>query len=256
MTSTTASDTASLTPAAEGCTTSQYRCDDGVGCCNNDYRCTLVDGEAYCAPGRPTGDIEPADDDGGDDLSDGAKVGIGVGSVVGAGIIIGALTWLCLRKRRDRRQTIQPSELSNVQYDRQDQTAMTDITAASSRRQQGTAPTRDYFGPNAVAGPYTTDAVERSPGSSPGPDRAVPSRPQQPGDIAHAVEMDSNASPDDGRMSPASASQPNYFTAAVPIHAVEGTFELYSPQSEHAPPFSPIAPSSPGESEPRRDGKP
>lgn len=243
---------AALTPAADGCATSQYRCEDGAGCCDDDQRCTLVDGTGYCAPGRQTESPRPAGNGGGD-LSDGAKVGIGVGSVVGAGIIIGGLTWLCLRRRRGRRQTLQPSEGSHVQQQQhQDHTAMTDITAASSQRPGGgTGPTRDYFGPDPVAGPYTTEVTDQSPASSPGHHRAVPSRPQQPGDIAAAVEMGS----DDGRMSPASASQPNYFTAAVPIHAVEGTFELYSPQSDHPPPFSPSnAPPSP-EGENKREGK-
>ena len=258
ITVTTGTGTAALTPAADGCATSQYRCEDGAGCCDDDQRCTLVDGTGYCAPGRGTESPKPADSGGGD-LSDGAKVGIGVGSVVGAGIIIGALTWLCLRRRRERRGTLQPSEggshvqqQQQQQQQQQDHTAMTDITAASSQRPRGgTGPTRDYFGPDPVAGPYTTEATDQSPASSPGHHRAVPSRPQQPGDIAAAVEMGS----DDGRMSPTSASQPSYFTAAVPIHAVEGTFELYSPQSDHAPPFSPsnAAPSPEGEN--KREGK-
>ena len=60
-----------LTPVPEGCTTSQYRCEDGEGCCNNDQKCTEVSNTAYCAAGTPTGtDIDFIDDDDDDDDDD------------------------------------------------------------------------------------------------------------------------------------------------------------------------------------------
>lgn len=244
--SSTATD--SLTPIAEGCTTSQHRCDDdGAGCCDNDQSCTDVSGTGYCAPGAPTETGGETTDADGDNLSDGAKVGIGVGSVVGAGLIIGALTWLCIRKRRERRRTLtQPSgdggSQGRQQQVAQDPTAMTDITA-SSRPRQHTGLTQDYFGPHPVAGPFTeTSAGGGSPGSMSGPNRAVPHRPDQPGDIAAAVEIDSN---DGGRMSP--GSQPSYFTSPVPINAIDGTFEMEDPGTNHPSPRSPsIAPTPVG----------
>lgn len=173
------------------------------------------------------------------------------------GLIIGALTWLCMRKRRDRRQTTELGEGSHIQP--QDVAAMTDIAAASSRPQLGGyGPMRESLVSAPVTIPFTTGAADQPPGSSPGPYRAVPQHPQQPGDIASAVEIDSNASPyEDGRMSPASASQqPNFFTAAVPINAVEGTFELYSPQAEQGLPFSPsYAPATSADDEHRRNSR-
>ncbi|POR33825.1 Uncharacterized protein TPAR_05977, partial [Tolypocladium paradoxum] len=50
----TASRSALLTPVVDGCTTSQYKCPDGTGCCGDRQRCTRVSGTAYCAAGNPT----------------------------------------------------------------------------------------------------------------------------------------------------------------------------------------------------------
>ena len=82
---------------APGCTaTSQFSCTDGGGCCNTGSICTSqIIGAAtskVCAP-------DPAFSSSGG-LSSGAKAGIGVGVAVGAAIIIGALTWFCIRRRQ------------------------------------------------------------------------------------------------------------------------------------------------------------
>jgi hypothetical protein len=47
----------------------------------------------------------------------------------------------------------------------------------------------DYFGPAAIAGPYTSDHT--SAVTSPATDRGVPVSPQSPGDIQVPVEIDS-----------------------------------------------------------------
>ncbi|KAF5017313.1 hypothetical protein F66182_10771, partial [Fusarium sp. NRRL 66182] len=101
-----ASRTDLLTPIPEGCTTSQYQCSDGAGCCDNDQDCTQVSGEGFCAQATPTeSGVTVVEDDENDSggLSEGAKAGIGVGVVVGAAIIIGGFTWLCISKRRRQR---------------------------------------------------------------------------------------------------------------------------------------------------------
>ncbi|KAI3333543.1 hypothetical protein F4824DRAFT_235324 [Ustulina deusta] len=87
-----------------GCTTSQITCaeTDGGGCCNTGSVCTFQTiGAAtsnVCAPDPTLGD------DGGSSggLSGGAKVGIGVGVAVGAALVIAAVTWVCVRRRRKR----------------------------------------------------------------------------------------------------------------------------------------------------------
>ncbi|KAI1360208.1 hypothetical protein F5Y08DRAFT_54083 [Xylaria arbuscula] len=82
-----------------GCTaTSQFSCaaSEGGGCCNTGSVCTSqIVGAAtsnVCAP-------DPAFSSSAG-LSSGAKAGIGVGVAVGAALVIGAVTWLCIRRRR------------------------------------------------------------------------------------------------------------------------------------------------------------
>jgi hypothetical protein len=228
-----------LTPVAEGCTTSQYQCDDGQGCCDNDQVCTEVSNTGYCAAGTPTpsgADLVDADDvdGGGDGLSEGAKAGIGVGVVVGASIIIGGLTWLCLRKRRDRRQALaQPggpgfnaggSDAYHNQY-HPDDAGMTDVSG--SRPQPGRGLTQEYFGPDPVAGPFTESDV-LSVGTSPHLSRAVPSAPQQPGDITAPVEIDSTSEAP-GRMSPTSKLSGPHMSPMA--EAMDGRYELYGSEA-------------------------
>lgn len=72
--------------------------------------------------------------------------------------------------------------------------ANSDIVSRGGRLRGLTA---DYFGPNAVAGPFTeTDTVGGSQGVTDSPggrnaDRAVPMSPQSPDDITAPVEIDS-----------------------------------------------------------------
>ncbi|GFP56860.1 hypothetical protein ACSS6W_004620 [Trichoderma asperelloides] len=95
-----------LTPAATGsCTTSQFRCSDGNGCCNNGATCTSFSGSAYCstATGGPTSTLIAPGDGGSSSpggLSAGAEAGIAVGSVVGGGLIVAAAVWYLFRRRR------------------------------------------------------------------------------------------------------------------------------------------------------------
>ncbi|KAL6865963.1 hypothetical protein ACO1O0_002063 [Amphichorda felina] len=246
------STTALVKPVEEGCTTSQYRCPDGKGCCDNDQSCTEVTGTAFCASGSPTETGldhiggEDDDDDGGDDkgLSDGAKAGIGVGAVVGAAAIIGALTWLCIYKRRSRRRatTAQPSGTASDGRAQEDAATVTEVSQTTSRPPQpGQGLTQDYFGPDPVAGPYTvTPGQHTVAGSaSPGLDRAVPGRPEQPGDIAAPVEMGSETVSDRGAGSPIPT--PSYHGSPhmqEPV-TIEGRFELYGSDDAEPPPRSP-----------------
>lgn len=242
---------AELTPIVEGCTTSQYKCEDGEGCCNNNQKCTEVSNTAYCAAGTPTGTgiefIEESEDDG---LSDGAKAGIGVGAAVGGGLIIGLATWFCLRRRKRRgtesqqtgSQTVAGGGVAGGDN-------MTEYTEASRRPTfpRG-GPTQDYFGPAAVAGPFTDGPGGAAmPHSSPG--RAVPSQPQKPGDIAAPVEIDSTGrtpgTDDGGWMSPNSFS--DFQTTPMPESAA-GRMELYG---SDAPPPQQLSPLTPPREVPR-----
>ncbi|KAL6863903.1 hypothetical protein J3F83DRAFT_766951 [Trichoderma novae-zelandiae] len=105
-----------LTPVAEGCTTGQFRCADGDGCCDNGQACTSFGGSGYCstATGGPTSTLAAGgnDDDGdssdssssssGGGLSPGAEAGIAVGAVVGGGLLVAAAAWFYLTRRRAR----------------------------------------------------------------------------------------------------------------------------------------------------------
>ena len=243
------SSTALLSPIEEGCTTSQYRCSDGEGCCDNDQSCTVSSGTGYCAPGRPTETGLEYIDDSSDSasLSDGAKAGIGVGAVVGAAAIIGAFTWLCIRKRRERRRATSATQPSSDHRrpDGVDVAATTDVSQTSRPPQVGHGLTQDYFGPDPIAGPYTETAGQHpvAGSASPGLSRAVPGRPEQPGDIAAPVEMDSDAaaspmpspsfhgSPQMQQQQQQQQQQPD---------TIDNRFELYgSHEPEEPPPRSP-----------------
>lgn len=195
-------------------------------------------GTAVCAPGRPTEtDLDYISDDSssGGGLSDGAKAGIGVGAVVGAAIIIGGLAWLCIHKRRERRRTAtQPSGGSNQQHE--EAAVATEVSHSSRPPQAGHGLTRDYFGPNPAAGPYTETSGHHSiAASSPGPYRAVPSRPEQPGDIAAPVEIDSARSEYSPMSSPSFQGSPQPQQPST----IDGRFELYGSTDTEPLPRSP-----------------
>ncbi|KAF4994886.1 hypothetical protein FDECE_12971 [Fusarium decemcellulare] len=249
----TASQTGSLTPIPSGCTTSQHRCSDGAGCCDDGQVCTQVSGEGFCAEAEPTGsDVTIIDDsdDGDGGLSEGAKAGIGVGAVVGTSIIVGGLTWLCISKRRHRRQTATgQSGSGDGDGSGPARDGMTDISGSQARH----GLTSDYFGPDAVAGPFTEPAGSEA--TSPGRGRAVPLRAQEPGDIAAPVEIDSTIKDNNSLLSPMTSPSLGHTPGS---ETIEGRFELYGNDMPVSPdrPLSivPTPPQSPvGENAPRRE---
>ncbi|KAJ0343321.1 hypothetical protein COL922a_000050 [Colletotrichum nupharicola] len=267
ISATSSSTAGGLTPADPGCTaTTQHACADGQGCCDDLMHCTSVSGTAACAPGNPTAtDVtyDPDSNGGGGGLSAGAKAGIGVGvSVVGLALV-GVLAWFCLVRRRRRRgaTTMTASSqrsggggggLSNVigggaasSRPGRSARAMSEVTSGSRPTARRGA-TQDYFGPDAVAGPYTeTETVASAEGaatvaSSPGRHRGVPLQAHSPSDVVAPVEIDSRVK----RGAPAavtSVSQQALAPSSPPT--TEGRFELYG--SEMPSPTSPGMPPPP-----------
>jgi predicted lipid-binding transport protein (Tim44 family) len=111
-------------------------------------------------------------------LSSGAKAGIGVGIGLFACLVIAGLLWFCMRRRKAARQAQTSSQQSES------------VSGGPSRGMSQTPRNRrspgvsDYFGPAAVAGPYTDH-------ESPGNTRftGVPVSPDNPNDIVPAVEI-------------------------------------------------------------------
>jgi hypothetical protein len=113
-------------------------------------------------------------------LSSGAKAGIG--GVAGLFLLLASGGfYFCVRHRRNNR----PKTEESSQAPQMSQKAGSGAPTASPGRRQ----TADYFGPDAVAGPYTENFS--SPGTSPLPNKGVPISPQTPGDITTPVEIDS-----------------------------------------------------------------
>lgn len=217
-----ASRTGLLTPVPEGCTTSQHKCADGGGCCDNWQQCTEVSGTGYCAAELPTSTDDTIIDNNSDDgLSGGAKAGIGVGAVLGAGIIVGGLTWLFLSRRRRQRTLNQypaGDGVHTIGSGRHD--AMTDISGLTpSQAHQRNTP--DYLGSDFAMRSHADRASsDISPGRSP----AMVSDTDPPASNAAPVEMDSTARVDSGMASPTSAS---HIAQAQPSNSIHGRFELY-----------------------------
>ncbi|KAF4448740.1 hypothetical protein F53441_7888 [Fusarium austroafricanum] len=244
-----ASRTDLLSPIPSGCTTSQHSCSDGAGCCDNDQECTRVSGDGYCVQATPTeSGATIVNDDSDSELSDGAKAGIGVGVVVGASIIVGGLTLMCLRKRRQRTAS-RPSASGEGDGNDHPRDAMTDVSGSHAR----SGLTQDYFGPDPAAGPYTEQASSRV--TSPGRDAAVPMHAQSPGDIAAPVEIDSTTREGSDLLSPMSS--PSIYQTPL-SETIDGRFELYGNESAITPdrPLS-IVPTPPhsvmGDNAPRRE---
>ncbi|OLN86509.1 hypothetical protein CCHL11_08442 [Colletotrichum chlorophyti] len=214
-----------LTAADPGCTAAtQHACDDGRGgCCDDLEHCTIVSGTAACAPGNPTAtDVLIMTSSGGGGLSAGAKAGIGVGvSVVGC-VLVGLSAWFCLVRRR------RGTTATGSQRPSRGGRAMSDVTGAGRR-----GATQDYFGPEAVAGPYTDTATVTSEATTPGMARGVPVQAHAPSDIAAPVEIDSRG---------VKRGYAHHVTAVPAGHSILGTtdgrHELYG--SEMLSPPSPM----------------
>lgn len=225
-----------MTEIPSGCTTSQIACptEEGGGCCAIGKSCTQVSGSNFCvqATVSPTASGVVAVEQGGG-LSAAAKGGIGAGVAVGASLLIGGLAWFCLRRRRSRSQTASSRRRSGGgryveggEAGRPMTEATSDVTPSRPERLPGLA--ADYFGPAAVPGPFT---VASNPASSPGhlsQDRAVPTDPHVPDDIAVPVEIDSNERMvrDDGTLD-SNLHTPSVVHQAPTPETVDGRFELY-----------------------------
>jgi hypothetical protein len=246
-----------VTELAPGCTTSQVGCPGG-GCCDAGFTCTTVSNTGYCASATITPTASGISETSQPGLSQGAKAGIGAGVAIGACLIIGALTFLCVRRRR-----IEQSRRASSVGDRSARPAGTFSPGASAgvppmsenasdaasppagRRRGLRGLTQDYFGPVAVQGPFTEAARETARESTPNLEHGVPVDPQHPGHIQAPVEMDSPSKPgaveagsrtvsytrsplgqdhvSDGAPSPeqSDVQSPQFFTPA------QGRFELY-----------------------------
>ncbi|GKT52596.1 uncharacterized protein ColSpa_12777 [Colletotrichum spaethianum] len=186
-----------------------HACDDGQGCCDNLMHCTVVSGTAACAPGNPTITGVKIVDGGSGGLSTGAKAGIGVGVSVVGFALVGVSAWFCLIRRRRRGTTMSQrsggaSRVSGgvsglvvgggggSERPGRSARAMSEVTSGSRPTARGGL-TQDYFGPAAVAGPYTETETVVSDGAAttPGRGRGVPLQAHSPSDVVAPVEIDS-----------------------------------------------------------------
>ncbi|KAK4151426.1 hypothetical protein C8A00DRAFT_17153 [Chaetomidium leptoderma] len=252
--------TPTISLAPPGCTTGEISCavSVGGGCCAATQSCTLIDDKAHCAenPVTPSGSgvsvVSVGDESGLG--SAGAKAGVAVGVVVGCGLLIGAVTWWCLRRRRaERRRTGRASEGGGGEdrggedrggggdssfgrsagvvgrvvgggAEMSDGNTSDMMSRTTGGRRRGL--TQDYFGPAPAVGPYS-ETHATSAATTPGLDRGgVPLQPHEPGDIAVPVEIDSmlreerKAPPVGLAITPAASTSPVG-------NAGEARFELY-----------------------------
>ncbi|KAH8840629.1 hypothetical protein MCOR02_006099 [Pyricularia oryzae] len=259
--------------ATTECSSNQVTCPSslGGGCCERGRTCTVVESNAMCgvAPpnitptSAPSPSPEPVQGGG---MSTAEKAGIAVGVVIGAAIIIGVITWMCIRKRR--RGTTVTQTMSQTATSRRsgrnsipliigggghgqhsmagagsDRGAMS--VPASEGGGRGIGSTADYFGPDAVVGPYTDTDVGslQTRRTTPGHDRGVPLDPMSPSHIVAPVELDPDSSRSKsvstGNLSP--GSRQSYLDARSQLHlttppiaeSTEGRYELYG--STHGP---------------------
>ncbi|KAK3904152.1 hypothetical protein C8A05DRAFT_13946 [Staphylotrichum tortipilum] len=233
-----------LSLAPPGCTTGQISCapTDGGGCCAASQTCTLITGQAHCAdnPITPTGSgvsVVSQEDQVSGLQGAGAKAGVAVGVVVGAGLIIGAATWWCLRRRRgtgrgesegESSARPQPGGLTGrvlggstgVPGRGEMSDATSDVVSRNGRLAQ------DYFSSGPAVGPYS-DTYSASGMTTPGVERGgVPLMPHDPADIAVPVEIDSRLREEERPAAP-SASPPEGSLGDQEKEEVEERFELY-----------------------------
>ncbi|KAF4591745.1 hypothetical protein GQ602_002044 [Ophiocordyceps camponoti-floridani] len=195
------------------CTSRQSACAGETGCCSHGQPCTGVSQTALCTTPGPSDRR----------LSRGALAGIGVGSAAALSVVTTAAVWLCLCGRRRRlRQRDQGKD------------AMTDtkIGSRSSLPPRLRPLTDDYSGPNPVSGPYTETAVPSATRLLEGLPRAVPTRPEGPGDIAAPVEMES---PSAVLGRPTSKVDNDVTALRSAKETTEGRFELYGCEAYKLP---------------------
>lgn len=241
-------------PTANGCPSkNQFACATsmGGGCCFNGQTCVGSDGTQACA-GQATSPPGTEITYTGGGLSQGAKAGIGVGVAVGAAILIGIVTWFCLRHRRKataRRSSGYPSQGVYQSVDQAGQQAgpagagagatdvMSDISGPSWAGPHRTGLVYEYFGPAAVAGPYTQQDGETphmprdvwDPFAPSAPTRrAVPVQPDHPGDIAPPVELGDDTHPKASKVQAAKPTpEPTAAAAATSPEQQVEVFELW-----------------------------
>lgn len=214
MTKSTTSAIVSEVPS--GCTTNQIACPTalGGGCCDNGLTCTVLSNTNYCAAGTGmatrtgTNGIHETSVPQSSGLSTGAKAGIGAGLGVAALMSIGLFLWFCVLHRRHARLS-QKSD-SNPEPGQ----AMSQVSGSAAPKAPSQA--ADYFGPAAVAGPFTSDPT--SAVTSPGGGGGVPISPQSPGDIQIPVEIDSRGH--------SNATSPGNFEYLKPPGTTEHAVEL------------------------------
>ncbi|KAI1092584.1 hypothetical protein F5B19DRAFT_196288 [Rostrohypoxylon terebratum] len=193
-----------VTPAPSGCTTSQITCEVGGGCCNIGSTCT--------SSVLPTTTLQQCAvnltvvDTGG--LSEGARVGVGVGVAVGAAVVIGAVTWFWITRRRKAKSARQGDGFSRSD-DQMDNFGEPFIPRAGTYPDSlspssglggrpmlhETGLAYAYNGPDAVRGPYTESTaaateLRSSPGISDRGATVAHRIPENPGDIYRSVELD------------------------------------------------------------------
>jgi len=189
----TSTSAAVVSEIPSGCTTNQIACPTslGGGCCDNTLTCTVISNTNFCAAPAGTairtgtnGILETSVPQSSSGLSTGAKAGIGAGLAVVACLVAGLLLWFCVLHRRQ-------AAMQSTESGSNPRPAMSQASgsAAPMARRATGQQAADYFGPAAIAGPYTSDHT--SAVTSPATDRGVPVSPQSPGDIQVPVEIDS-----------------------------------------------------------------
>ncbi|KAI1476808.1 hypothetical protein F4774DRAFT_227008 [Daldinia eschscholtzii] len=196
------------TPTSAACIT----CDSGGGCCNVGSTCTSSLVSATSTAQLCAANLTVVGNEG---LSEGARVGIGVGVAVGASLIIGGITWFWIHRRRVAKSRHDGGTLVGSGPEEPDMAgpflpgggAMSDVTSPSSGlgmrpRLHEDGLVYGYYGPDAVAGPYTDHGdistpsgaygieSRSTPGFSDQAARAANRYPDAPGDIVRPVEMD------------------------------------------------------------------
>ncbi|KAI1140512.1 hypothetical protein F5Y05DRAFT_320193 [Hypoxylon sp. FL0543] len=255
-----------VTPIPSGCTTSQIACPTGGGCCNIGSTCVESTVSGTQVTGLCAANLTVVDTGG---LSEGARVGIGVGVAVGAAIVIGAITWFWITRRRKARSARGgATQMADGADGQQDQTTAdlaqplvrpwagtnSDITSPSSGmvvrpRLHETGLAYGYYGPDAVPGPYTDSSTvggtepRSSPGFSERAAMAANRYPDNPNDIVRPVELDAparaaRAELADGGVDAGEKDKDNSTHDTSITEADQGPFELVGSPPTSPPPMT------------------